>query len=443
MPVTEAHPDAADRSARRFSCVGAGRRRPWSRWSASGLPPDQQPAAEIERGRRAVRRRRSRPPAAPSDLEEIAALADAMNRMAAELDRAVPDHRAPAERAGGRALEHGGRRAGRRQRGHGDQRSTRPAPSLLGVDAGKAQRPDGARGDPQARPAGVRRGVAHRRVVDGGRHRDRRRDDPLLHAHGTALRDAEDRHIGALVVLHDVTRLRRLENIRRDFVANVSHELRTPITSIKGFVETLLDGAMDDPENAQRFLEIVLRQTDRLNAIIDDLLALSRIEKEAEKRRDRAGPRPMDEMLLRGGRDVPEEGRRERDRGSSWRATTTSRPDQRPAAGAGGGQPGRQRRQVQRAGRDGPRRGRADGRRGRDPRARPGLRHRAAAPAAALRAVLPRRQGPQPQAGRHRAWGWPSSSTSPRPTAARSRSRARSAKAAPSRSACPAAGAES
>ena len=66
----------------------------------------------------------------------------------------------------------------------------------------------------------------------------------FMQVHGTLLRDEEGRRIGALVVLNDVTRLRRLETIRRDFVANVSHELKTPITSIKGFVETLLDGAI-------------------------------------------------------------------------------------------------------------------------------------------------------------------------------------------------------
>ncbi len=76
----------------------------------------------------------------------------------------------------------------------------------------------------------------------------------------------------------DMTRLRHLENMRRDFVANVSHELRTPITTIKGFVETLLDGAMKNPEEARRFLDIVARHADRLNAIIEDLLVLSRIE---------------------------------------------------------------------------------------------------------------------------------------------------------------------
>ncbi len=76
----------------------------------------------------------------------------------------------------------------------------------------------------------------------------------------------------------DMTRLQHLENMRRDFVANVSHELRTPITTIKGFVETLLDGAMKNPEEARRFLDIVARHADRLNAIIEDLLVLSRIE---------------------------------------------------------------------------------------------------------------------------------------------------------------------
>jgi two-component system phosphate regulon sensor histidine kinase PhoR len=105
----------------------------------------------------------------------------------------------------------------------------------------------------------------------------------FLQAHGTVLRDGQGREIGALVVLNDVTRLRRLENVRREFVANVSHEIRTPITSIKGFVETLLDGAMWHPPDAERFLGIVAKQVDRLNAIVTDLLTLSRIEQQAEE----------------------------------------------------------------------------------------------------------------------------------------------------------------
>ena len=104
-----------------------------------------------------------------------------------------------------------------------------------------------------------------------------------LHVYATVLRDAREREVGVLLVLHDVTTLKNLERIRRDFVANVSHELRTPVTAIKGFVETLLEGAMDDPEQSQRFLRIVAQQTNRLDAIFEDLLTLSRIEEGAEK----------------------------------------------------------------------------------------------------------------------------------------------------------------
>lgn len=101
--------------------------------------------------------------------------------------------------------------------------------------------------------------------------------DRTIRLRGTALRDASGEG-GAVIVLNDVTEMKRLEHVRRDFVANVSHELKTPIASIKGFVETLLDGAMDDPADTSRFLGIVARQADRLAAIVDDLLALSRIE---------------------------------------------------------------------------------------------------------------------------------------------------------------------
>lgn len=107
-------------------------------------------------------------------------------------------------------------------------------------------------------------------------------DNQILSAHATPLFDPNDHVIGILVVLHDVTRVKQLENMRRDFVGNVSHELRTPITSIKGFVETLLDGAIHDEANAERFLKIVMRHINRLSTIIEDLLALSRIEKSRE-----------------------------------------------------------------------------------------------------------------------------------------------------------------
>jgi len=95
---------------------------------------------------------------------------------------------------------------------------------------------------------------------------------------GSLLRDEAGNRTGAVAVINDITRLRRLERVRRDFVANVSHELRTPITSIKGFVETLLDGGLEDREQAEHFLKIVARQADRLDAILGDLLTLSRLE---------------------------------------------------------------------------------------------------------------------------------------------------------------------
>ena len=106
--------------------------------------------------------------------------------------------------------------------------------------------------------------------------------DRRLKLNAAPLRDGQGLLAGAVMVLHDVTEIRRLENVRRDFVANVSHELKTPITTIKGFVETLRDGAIDEPEQADRFLATVSRNADRLHAIIEDLLSLSRLEQSEE-----------------------------------------------------------------------------------------------------------------------------------------------------------------
>jgi len=83
---------------------------------------------------------------------------------------------------------------------------------------------------------------------------------------------------GAVVVLHDITDLRKLERVRRDFVANVSHEFRTPLTAIQGFSETLLGGAMNDPQNRDRFLGIILEHARRLARLTDDLLMLSKMD---------------------------------------------------------------------------------------------------------------------------------------------------------------------
>lgn len=85
---------------------------------------------------------------------------------------------------------------------------------------------------------------------------------------------------GAVIVLHDITELRRLERIRRDFVANVSHEFRTPLTAIQGFAETLIGGAIDDPQNRGRFLAIILEHSRRLARLTEDLLRLSQMDAE-------------------------------------------------------------------------------------------------------------------------------------------------------------------
>lgn len=96
--------------------------------------------------------------------------------------------------------------------------------------------------------------------------------------YGAPVLGANDEWKGVILVFHDITELKRLEQIRKDFVANVSHELMTPITSIKGFSETLLDGALKEEETLEEFLTIILKESDRLKCLIQDLLDLSKIE---------------------------------------------------------------------------------------------------------------------------------------------------------------------
>jgi two-component system, OmpR family, phosphate regulon sensor histidine kinase PhoR len=103
-------------------------------------------------------------------------------------------------------------------------------------------------------------------------------DERWVQLNAAAIRDRDDAHHGAILVFHDLTRMKQLENTRQEFVANVSHELRTPLSLIKGFVETLLDGAKNDPEMATRFLQTIEKHTDRLTYLIEDLLTISRLE---------------------------------------------------------------------------------------------------------------------------------------------------------------------
>jgi two-component system phosphate regulon sensor histidine kinase PhoR len=121
----------------------------------------------------------------------------------------------------------------------------------------------------------------------------------FLQLHGTALTDSTGAKLGALVVINDITRIRRLETVRQDFVANVSHELRTPITALKACVETLSDQAQDDPKDTARFIAMMGRQVERLNAIVEDLLSLSRIEHDAQHKRIPLERGPICEVLRR------------------------------------------------------------------------------------------------------------------------------------------------
>ena len=110
----------------------------------------------------------------------------------------------------------------------------------------------------------------------------------IVHAKAHSFKDGDS--VGVVVVLNDVSEIRRLERIRRDFVANVSHELKTPLTSIRGYVEALLDGALEDEARSVRFLEIIEKNVLRLNHLVMDLLSLARIEEDAS----RPALRPMD-----------------------------------------------------------------------------------------------------------------------------------------------------
>ena len=99
-----------------------------------------------------------------------------------------------------------------------------------------------------------------------------------LEVNAAAIRDPEKEQDEIILIFHDFTRIKELENVRRDFVANVSHELRTPLTLIKGYVETLIDGAKDDPAVAGRFLQTIHKHANRLTFLIEDLLTISQLE---------------------------------------------------------------------------------------------------------------------------------------------------------------------
>ena len=103
-------------------------------------------------------------------------------------------------------------------------------------------------------------------------------DERWVEVNAAAVLDRDGLQHGAILVFHDLTRIKQLENTRQEFVANVSHELRTPLSLIKGYVETLLEGAKNDPEQCARFLRTIEKHADRLTFLIEDLLAISQLE---------------------------------------------------------------------------------------------------------------------------------------------------------------------
>jgi len=241
-----------------------------------------QPLEEMTRGAQRFARGDFARRIPPADIEELDQLAQVLNEMSAQLDarvRAVLQERHEREAILSSMVEAVVAVDDRERVLHMNQ-----AAAIFAVDVA------GAVGRPLQEvilnldlESLMRRALASDAPVEGDVALYAAGDERQLQAHAAPLRDGRGQRIGAVIVLNDVTRLRRLERMRREFVANVSHELKTPITSIKGFVETLLSGALDNPTEARRFLQIIARHTDRLNAIIEDLLSLSRLEEETER----------------------------------------------------------------------------------------------------------------------------------------------------------------
>jgi two-component system phosphate regulon sensor histidine kinase PhoR len=220
---------------------------------------------------------------AMAESEELAGLAESLNRMAAQLEsrmQTVISQRNQLEAVLSSMLE-GVIAVNREER----IISINPAAARwFDIDAEKIR---GLSIQEAIRNLGIQRFVA--RALDS---REPVQDDIVVFQNGervlniksTPLLDIGPKPIGMLIVFSDVTQLRRLENMRRDFVANVSHEIKTPLTAIKGFVETLHQGIVENPEEAQRFLGIVAKHVNRLNSIVEDLLMLANIEEERESR---------------------------------------------------------------------------------------------------------------------------------------------------------------
>jgi two-component system phosphate regulon sensor histidine kinase PhoR len=214
--------------------------------------------------------------------EEIGQLAEAMNSMAEQLDQTLNtmEEKRTEQEAVLSSMDEGILAL---DRGESVINLNRAAADLLEVDAAKAL---GATLQEVVRHASLQQFISEclaepevprTRLVSFYSGKER-----TVRAQSSALRNRRGEQMGLLIVLHDVTQLRRLENVRRDFVANVSHELKTPITAIRGAAETLQEAPTDGDQEA-RFLGMISRHAARLEAIIDDLLELSRVEQTTEQ----------------------------------------------------------------------------------------------------------------------------------------------------------------
>jgi two-component system phosphate regulon sensor histidine kinase PhoR len=241
--------------------------------------------------------------AAAPDEESIAALASALNRMAAQLQErieALARQRNEQEAVLSSMVE-GVLAVDRDQRIlHANQAAVR----ALDLPPGRAV----GRGVHEAiRNADFLQFLAATLASDAATEAQvvfRSEQDRWLQLRGAPLTDSSGARIGALVVLTDVTRLRRLETIRQDFVANVSHELKTPITAIKGCAETLTDDLESLPAAAHPFVRMLTRHVGRLEAIVEDLLRLSQIEHDAERGEIERVPGPIRDVLKRAIQDA-------------------------------------------------------------------------------------------------------------------------------------------
>jgi two-component system phosphate regulon sensor histidine kinase PhoR len=215
----------------------------------------------------------------PPDTIELAALADAMNQMAQELEQRIQtviNQRNETQAVFSSMVE--------------GVVALDPEERILELNAAAARllnRPKEALKGRSIQEV-MRNRDLHRMVqitlVDG----TQTEGDVTLYQNGeqilgvrcTPLLNADGESLGIVLVMNDVTQLRRLENMRTDFAANVSHEIKTPLTAIQGFVETLADGSVDDAEQARHFLKIIQKHVRRLSTIIDDLMRLSRLEQD-------------------------------------------------------------------------------------------------------------------------------------------------------------------